>query len=263
MTERLRGCARRTSAQTTPTAGRRALPETVPDRRRVYARTLQTMSASIPAWLTLLAWVWIGLSFASAAVLVLLLVKRPQPMAVMNVVWPITALYLGPIAVWWYWTLARMGNASTVPRPFWQTIIVETTHCGAGCTLGDIVAENIIAAGAFTIAGSTLHAEFAGDYILALTFGVAFQYFAIAPMRGLSLRAGIIAAIQADVISLTAFEIGLFAAMYGMTLLPFHLELGVRQPVFWFLMQIGMAIGYITSYPANWLLVRVGIKEAM
>ena len=184
----------------------------------------------------------------------------------MNVVWPITALYLGPVAVWWYWTLARPREAAGPPgfqKPFWQSIVVEATHCGAGCTIGDISAECLIAFGAFSNAGSTLYAEFLGDYILAFIFGVAFQYFAIAPMRGLALRDGIVAAIQADAISLTAFEIGLFAAMYAMSLLPLRPQLGVAQPAFWFLMQIGMMIGYITSYPANWFLVRVGIKEAM
>jgi len=30
-----------------------------------------------------------------------------------------------------------------------------------------------------------------------------------------------------------------------------------------FLMQIGMAAGFLTSYPVNWWLVRSGIKEKM
>jgi hypothetical protein len=52
-----------------------------------------------------------------------------------------------------------------------------------------------------------------GDYVLALAFGIIFQYFAIAPMRGLGLKDGLIAATRADFISLTAFEIGLFGWM--------------------------------------------------
>jgi hypothetical protein len=32
---------------------------------------------------------------------------------------------------------------------------------------------------------------------------------------------------------------------------------------YWFLMQIGMAIGFATSVPANVWLIRRGIKEAM
>ena len=33
--------------------------------------------------------------------------------------------------------------------------------------------------------------------------------------------------------------------------------------VFWFMMQIGMIFGFFTTYPANWLLVRSGIKSGM
>jgi hypothetical protein len=32
---------------------------------------------------------------------------------------------------------------------------------------------------------------------------------------------------------------------------------------YWFLMQIGMILGFLTSYPANSWLIRHGIKEGM
>jgi len=32
---------------------------------------------------------------------------------------------------------------------------------------------------------------------------------------------------------------------------------------YWFMMQIGMVLGYFTSYPVNWWLIRKGVKEAM
>ena len=51
------------------------------------------------------------------------------------------------------------------------------------------------------------------DYIFAFAFGIVFQYFAIAPMRGLRLPAGHVAALKADTLSLTAWEIGLFGWM--------------------------------------------------
>jgi len=33
--------------------------------------------------------------------------------------------------------------------------------------------------------------------------------------------------------------------------------------VFWFTMQIAMIAGFATTYPANWLLVKWGIKGGM
>jgi hypothetical protein len=223
----------------------------------------------IPEWLSVTALISLVGAFLCALYLAGDVIRRPQPMAVMNFVWPITGLYLGPLAIWWYLTLARprkmrMGDSmQSESRPFWKGIIVDTTHCGAGCALGDIISEFAIFFGALTLAGSTLWAEYAGDFALAFFFGIIFQYFAIAPMRHLKLLPGLRAAVQADAISLTAFEIGLFFVMYLMTLLPFHEQLNPLVPTFWFLMQIGMAVGYVTSYPANWFLVRAGIKQPM
>jgi hypothetical protein len=218
----------------------------------------------IPAWLQTLAVVWLVAAFVSAVVVGIELLRHPQPMAIMNAVWPITALYFGPIAVWWYWTLGRAGaHEHAHKRPFWKSIIVEATHCGAGCTLGDVIAEFTIYANRLSIGGSALLTDYVGDFVLAYAFGIVFQYFAIAPMRGLSLLPGLWAAIQADTLSLIAFEVGLFAWMAVMMQLPFHHELTPLQPVYWFLMQVGMMIGFVTSYPANWLLVCKGIKEPM
>jgi len=141
----------------------------------------------------------------------------------------------------------------------------EVSHCGSGCVLGDVISEFVIFALALTIAGTALWAEYIGDYILALVLGIMFQYFAIAPMRGLGVSDGLRAAAKADVISLTAFEIGLFGWMAVMTFVlfpaPHHLMPSVAA--FWLLMQVGMIIGFATSWPANVWLVRRGIKVPM
>jgi hypothetical protein len=64
-----------------------------------------------PAWLNVVACVSILASVASAAVVGLdILAVRRQKMAIMNLVWSITALYLGPFGLLAYWVLTR-------PRP--------------------------------------------------------------------------------------------------------------------------------------------------
>jgi Domain of unknown function (DUF4396) len=97
--------------------------------------------------------------------------------------------------------------------------------------------------------------------VLAYAAGIAFQYFAIAPMRGLGFRAGVAAAVKADTFSLIAYEVGMFAFMiyraHGWPAL---------QPTdwsYWLMMQIAMLCGFATTYPVNWLLIRIGVKERM
>jgi hypothetical protein len=142
---------------------------------------------------------------------------------------------------------------------------VGVSHCGAGCTLGDVLAEFAVFGLGATIAGEAVYAEMIGDYVAAVALGIVFQYFAIAPMRGLSPRKGLVEAAKADVLSLTAFEVGLFGwmALMSFVVFPAPHHLHPDSPVYWFLMQIGMIVGFATAWPANVWLIRRGIKEAM
>ena len=227
-----------------------------------------------PAWLTVLAWISLGVAGVCALTVVLDLYARGyrQRMRIMEAVWPVTALYWGPVGLWAY---ARFGRRRS-PRwskehgdggdePGWVPVALGVSHCGGGCTLGDIVAETVIFLAGWTLLGSALYAELLGDFALALLLGIAFQYFAIAPMRGLGPRKGLVQAAKADVLSLAAFEVGLFAWMFLMAFVffPEPHRISPASAVYWFLMQIGMVIGFFTAWPANVWLIRRGIKEAM
>lgn len=226
-----------------------------------------------PHWLTAVAWIALTLSGLCAAYILLDIYVNGyrQRMPIMEAVWPVNALYLGPLAVWLYSRYGRPQSSKWQDRtgeppdkPRWATTTVGVMHCGAGCTLGDIIAETGIFLLGITIAGEAIWAEFAGDYLLALALGIVFQYFAIAPMRGLSLGKGLVQAAKADVLSLTAFEVGLFGWMALMAFVFFpdpHLQ--PDTAAYWFLMQVGMALGFLTAYPVNAWLIRRGIKEAM
>jgi len=272
-----------------------------------------------PGWLTAIAWLYLSVCFCCAGIIAydIVINHRRQPMGVMNVVFPVTALYFGLFALAFYWRWGRvsprktMQQVSMIPaavsqaavapagaggrdpgggpahhgmagaggrdgddqdasanersRPWWVMMATEVSHCGSGCALGDVISEFVVFALALTIAGLTLGAEYAGDYVLALILGIVFQYFAIAPMRGLGVKDGLIAATKADVISLTAFEIGLFGWMAIMTfvLFPAPNELMPNSAAFWLLMQVGMIIGFFTSWPANVWLIKRGIKVPM
>lgn len=224
-------------------------------------------------WLHPFALATLGVGLLCAAVITVDLVRRPQSMAVMNPVWPINALYLGPIGLWAYWTMGRAPPGTAHAHHgmehghdgalSWRAVFKGTMHCGAGCTLGDILAETAVFLGGITLLGSAFGAELAGDFVLAYLLGLAFQYFAIVPMRKLQPGRGIVEAAKADTLSLLAFEVGLFGWMTLMRFVLFDPPLRPDQAEYWFMMQVGMAIGFLTSYPVNAWLIRRGIKEAM
>jgi hypothetical protein len=224
-----------------------------------------------------IAWVSIAVAFGCALWIAADEMRHPQAMAIMNVVWPVTALYLSVFALWGYY---RIGRTKTQPAmrerpmamehgrhasgPTLAQIAVGTSHCGAGCMLADVACEFSIAAAGITLLGSVLWAEYAIDFAAAWALGIVFQYFAIQPMRHLPVGKALLAAIRADTLSIVAFQVGMYAwmALVYFRLFP-HPHLTPFQPQYWLMMQIAMICGYATSFPMNRWLIRAGMKEAM
>ena len=105
------------------------------------------------------------------------------------------------------------------------------------------------------------------DFSFAFLLGIAFQYFTIKPMRGLSPMQGLIQALKADTLSLLAWQLGMYGCMalahFWIFVQVWHQPIKPDMPEFWFMMQIAMLFGFATSYPINWWLLRSGIKEKM
>ena len=235
-----------------------------------------------PGWLEALAIASLAVGALCAVVIGAMLIIGPrQRMAVMNLVWPLTALYAGPLAVWGFvrtrprlsmkpkhpggmggMQMAERSGDEGPPTPS-QTAI-SVSHCGAGCTLGDIVGEIVVAALALGFFISERPTGLLVDFVFAFLFGIAFQYWSIMPMRKLSPAAGLVAALRADTLSITAFQLGMVA---WMLLVRFAILTDPKpspgDPVFWLMMQIAMLVGFATSYPVNVWLLRRGWKERM
>lgn len=227
----------------------------------------------VPAWLTIVSWIAIAVAVLCAAYILYDIFGRGyrQHMWVMEAVWPVTALYFGPVAIWSYyrWGRPQSGkwmekNGDAPEKSFSASTSVGVSHCGAGCTLGDIIGATLVFIVGWEIAGMALWPEYIVDYTLAFALGIAFQYYSIKPMQDLSVGQGIVAAFKADALSLTSFEIGLFGWMAVMQFVLFPVEhIHPDHPAYWFLMQIGMILGFATAFPVNWWLIKRGVKEAM
>ena len=159
----------------------------------------------------------------------------------------------------------RMEEMAMPARPRWQSAVLSTLHCGAGCTLADLVGEWFLFFVPVAIGGSMIAGSWVFDYILALVFGIGFQYAAIRGMEPKTPRGEIVRrAAKADILSLTAWQAG----MYGwMAVVIFALNGDATLPrtsfQFWFMMQIAMACGFLAALPVNAGLIRAGIKKGM
>lgn len=243
----------------------------------------------VPGWLHVLAIACIALGMLCALIIAIDVWRHPQHMWVINVVWPVTALFGTLWIVWQYFSYGRLATQELAQEakkrgreppnrrrtPFPMMVANGTLHCGSGCTLGDLCAEWLIFAipaiaiafGWQSLFQEKTFAVWIVDFLFAYAFGILFQYFTITPMRGLSVGAGLWAAIKADTISIAAWQTGMYGFMAFASFYLFRHALGVQLEVnsfeFWFMMQIAMVCGFFTSYPANWWLLKSGIKEKM
>jgi Domain of unknown function (DUF4396) len=243
----------------------------------------------IPSWLHALSILALLFGFGCALVIAIDITRHHQHMFIMNVVWPVVGLFGGAFALWAYYRYGRLATHDKAVAamqhdrkpphkrltPFPVMVGKGAAHCGAGCTLGDICAEWLafffpaiaIALGWQSLFSDKMFAVWIFDYILAYVFGIVFQYMTIAPMRGLGPLQGIWAAVKADTLSLTAWQIGMYGFMALAHFYIFGVLLGaglqVNSAEFWFMMQIAMWCGFATSYPVNWWLIRSGLKEKM
>ncbi|MGL4227873.1 MAG: DUF4396 domain-containing protein [Tannerellaceae bacterium] len=156
-----------------------------------------------------------------------------------------------------------MDMKSMPAKPFWEKVALSTLHCGAGCTLADLIGEWLVFFFPAIILGTGITGQWVLDYILALAIGIFFQYVAIQPMLHLSVGKGIMRALKIDFFSLSSWQVGMYGwmaiALFGI----YHGDLPKTSWEFWFMMQLAMCAGFITAYPVNWILVKTGIKAGM
>lgn len=233
--------------------------------------------------LNIVGTIWIVIGCLSALIILVDVTRNPQQMKIMDAVWPINALWGGPLILWTYFTLGKhrkmqmgmpMNQKKTsmkmdlTPKDlkynqYWQGIIVDALHCGAGCSLSDLIGSWIFYyLITFSLFDQKVLGEWLFDYILALIIGILFQYAAIGPMLKGSVAEKLLRAFKIDFWSLTAWQVG----MYGWSAIEtfgLHLHFTPLQPAFWVMMSIGMACGFLTAYPMNWFLVKKGIKKGM
>lgn len=155
----------------------------------------------VPDWLHTLSIIALAGGFICAAVIASDESRRPQHMWIMNVVWPVVALF-GTVLT--HWAYFRYGRLATHPKtkeakhrgekppsqkftPFPVMVGKAAAHCGSGCCLGEICAEWLafavpgiaVALGWGSLFGEKTYAVWVLDFIFAFALGIIFQYFTL------------------------------------------------------------------------------------
>jgi hypothetical protein len=131
-------------------------------------------------------------------------------------------------------------------------------HCVAGDGIG-ILAGAVLA----TTLGIAGIAEAALEYVLGFAFGwTIFQALFMRDMAGGSYLGALKSTFLAELLSMNLL-------MAGMIPTVMHLRRHIpaadnpTTPAFWFVMSMGLLVGFIIAYPMNWWLVANKLKHGM
>ncbi|MBA3792932.1 MAG: DUF4396 domain-containing protein [Rubrobacter sp.] len=222
----------------------------------------------IPGWLTAVSWVFVGLALLCAAAILYDVYGRGyrQRTSVMSVVWPITALYFGPLALPAYYRWGRprsekwqKEHGSAPEKSLPVAAATGGTPGGAASAIGHVLGVPLVVFLGLTIAGQALWVMILFIAIIATVLLFLFEYFfSTVPTRGLSRGKGLGVALLIALVTVLAFDVGMGGWMLVMHFLLFMPPL--TDVTFLFLMQVGLILGFLTGYPAVLWLVRRGVK---
>ncbi len=217
--------------------------------------------ATPPTWFTVVSLIFLGLGFLCAGVILYDIFGRGyrQRVGAMEAVWPITAVYFGPLALWAYYRWGRpqshewqRAHGDPPEKSLSAAAVAETIPGGAASFLGHLIAVPLVISLGLTIAGRDIWPMIIAIAVLALPLLLAFEYFSSGKGIGMVLLTAVVA--------ILAFDVGMGSAMI---FVHFMLMFPPTEVAFWFVMQIGLILGFATAYPVVLWLVRRDTEQAV
>ena len=141
----------------------------------------------------------------------------------------------------------------------WRQALGSTMHCVAGDGIG--ILAGAVLSGAFGISGL---AEVALEYILGFAFGwTIFQALFMRDMAGGSYRRSLTGTFMAELLSMNLLMAGMVPTVMVLRRCVGPAAADPLTPSFWFVMSMGLLVGFIVAYPMNWWLVANHLKHGM
>ena len=219
----------------------------------------------LPGWVEPLATVFVAFAVLTAFAVAYDIYGRGyrQRVRSMEVVWVLSALWLGPFALPLY---AQTGRPRSKKSQAQQPAVVELglpaaavaggLPGGAASLVGHVIGVPTVLAAGWSLFGVPMYAMIVLIAVLAIAMLFAFEYSAAARRNVGAMTVG--GALLIATVTVFAFDIGMGG---WMLLLHFNELLPPLTSVsFLFLMQIGIVLGFLTGYPAVALLLKRGTK---
>jgi manganese oxidase len=187
--------------------------------------------------------------------------NNPEPV-VMKWGFILVTLYMGPIALLLY-VMAdkepKPGTHEEFIKPLWKQGVGSTIHCVAGDATGIILAAVIVLS-----LGLPMWVDLLIEYIAGFAFGLfIFQALFMKNMMGGSYWENVRRSFVPEWLSMNAMMAGMAPVMSFLMMGRDMRAMEPTEPMFWFVMSLGVMVGFATCYPVNVWLVSRRLKHGL
>lgn len=220
-----------------------------------------------------LALPFLVLGFCTALMILKDVFRYPQIAGVMNVIWPLTGLYMPFIGwlAWWY--LGRKPSHAAKVTPLilqqnhrytrWQSIFISTCLSAAACIFGDILSLPIITLLNHLAINVTISLQAIICVIVSLVMGLFLQSLAFRHREKHSLMRTLFFALKTEVFPVLIYQSGMFIFMALALKFVLSQQINLSLLPFWFMLQLAVMTGFIFSWPANHFMIKRGLTAIM
>lgn len=215
---------------------------------------ITTTNIVLAIWFTLVA-------FSTAYVAYDQFKNNPEPV-VMKWGFVLVTLYMGPIALLLY-VMAdkepRPGTHEEFIKPLWKQGVGSTIHCVAGDATGIILAAVIVLS-----LGLPMWVDLIIEYIAGFAFGLfIFQALFMKNLMGGSYWQNVRRSFVPEWLSMNAMMAGMAPVMSFLMMGRDMRAMEPTEPMFWFVMSLGVMVGFAVAYPVNVWLVSRNLKHGL
>ena len=174
----------------------------------------------------------------------------------------LVTLYMGPIGLVLYVMTDKEPAAGTHEKfiqPLWKQGVGSTVHCAAGDATGII-----LAAAATALLGFPMWIDIIVEYIFGFLLGLlVFQSLFMREIMGGSYAQNVRRTFVPELLSMNMMMAGMAPTMILLMMGRDMRAMWPGEPLFWFVMSLGVVVGFSIAYPTNVWMVAKEMKHGL
>jgi len=205
---------------------------------------------------------WLAIAILSAFYVAYDQFRNNPEAQVMKWGFVLVTLYMGPIGLLLYVMADKEPAAGTHERfiqPLWKQGVGSTVHCVAGDATGIILAAAVTA-----LVGFPMWIDVIVEYVFGFLLGLlVFQSFFMRAIMGGSYSENVRRSFMPELLSMNMMMAGMAPVMILLMMGRDMRAMWPGEALFWFVMSLGIIVGFAIAYPINLWLVAKGMKHGL